>query len=347
MKASEKGIVLTMVLYIIVVFVIIGLVLVTLMTIVSQSSHQAMYSTQAYYLTESGLEYGLYLAALDPIWKYDNGALSFNGSDNYVSVSGTWGGASWTAATVEAWVNTNATTADFQAIVSSTAGDFIHLQLYSSGNMSVYTNVGAIALPIVAQTPTGSWRYIVLTTKSGESKVYVDNIQFGSTNTTAYANITQATALRIGSGYGSARWFKGIIDEVRIYNRALTPDEITYSYNYKVPMNRTGLVGWWKFTPGYTSIDSSGSGNNAAKYGATETTGVYKSTQSSLATGVVFNPPSQSNCSFSVSFEPIMNSNSAQNGTLISVGSVAATQVFSLDSAPAQRVLTMSVPRTY
>jgi Tfp pilus assembly protein PilX len=64
----EKGIVLTMVLYIIVVFVIIGLVLVTLMTIISQSSYQLLYTTQAYYISESGLEYGLYQIKDDSFW---------------------------------------------------------------------------------------------------------------------------------------------------------------------------------------------------------------------------------------------------------------------------------------
>jgi len=59
--ADKKGIVLTMVLFIIIVFVVIGLVLVALMTVSHNSSYQLFYSTQAYYLGESGLEYGLYI----------------------------------------------------------------------------------------------------------------------------------------------------------------------------------------------------------------------------------------------------------------------------------------------
>jgi Tfp pilus assembly protein PilX len=68
MMRDNKGIVLTMVLYIIIIFVVIGLVLVTLMMVSSQSSYQLLYSTQAYYLSEAGLEYGLYQIKDDPIW---------------------------------------------------------------------------------------------------------------------------------------------------------------------------------------------------------------------------------------------------------------------------------------
>lgn len=67
-QKRNRGIVLTMVLYILIVFVIIGLVLVTLMVVNSQSSYQLLYTTQAYYLSESGLEYGLYQIKDDPIW---------------------------------------------------------------------------------------------------------------------------------------------------------------------------------------------------------------------------------------------------------------------------------------
>ena len=65
---GANGIVLTMVLYILIIFVIIGLVLVTLMIVNNQASYQLLYSTQAYYLTEAGIEYGLYQIKDDYVW---------------------------------------------------------------------------------------------------------------------------------------------------------------------------------------------------------------------------------------------------------------------------------------
>lgn len=51
---------------------------------------------------------------------------------------------------------------------------------------------------------------------------------------------------RVGGGQGRAC----TIDEVRIYDRALTTDEISYSYNNLIPMNTDGLVCWLKMNEG-------------------------------------------------------------------------------------------------
>jgi hypothetical protein len=63
-----------------------------------------------------------------------------------------------------------------------------------------------------------------------------------------------------GGGYG----FNGTLDELRIYNRALTPSEVEGLYNYA-----PGPVGHWKFDEGSgTSVtDSSGNANTGTWYG--------------------------------------------------------------------------------
>jgi len=73
-------------------------------------------------------------------------------------------------------------------------------------------------------------------------------------------------------GQGS-RWYHGLIDEVRIYNRALTQEEIIQLYNGGHIWK--GLVLWLKFDEGTgtTAYDSSGYGNHGTIYGATWTQG--------------------------------------------------------------------------
>jgi len=53
-------------------------------------------------------------------------------------------------------------------------------------------------------------------------------------------------------------YFNGIIDEVRIYNRALSPEEIRFHYS------RGGPVAYWKFDEGQGTkvYDLSGNNNN-------------------------------------------------------------------------------------
>jgi hypothetical protein len=75
-------------------------------------------------------------------------------------------------------------------------------------------------------------------------------------------------AIWIGVGI----WHPGVMpmaaDDVLVYNRALNGTEVSYLYQYRVPMNSSGLVGWWRFDEGVpgTAIDSSGMGNNCTDY---------------------------------------------------------------------------------
>jgi len=73
----------------------------------------------------------------------------------------------------------------------------------------------------------------------------------------------------------SSRFFNGLIDEVRIYNRALSGAEISTHYNsgngqYGRP--ETGLMGLWHFDS--DANDYSENGNHGTVYGATYVDGI-------------------------------------------------------------------------
>jgi hypothetical protein len=134
--------------------------------------------------------------------------------------------------TIEAWVQTSATTNDYQAIVSATDQSFVHLQLLDNGgnNIGVFTDTGLVLLPTIPQTPTGVWRHIALSVKSGETKLFLNGALFGS-NPATFSRILYANDIRVGGGYANGRFFKGQIDEVSIYTRALSQTEIQDVYN--------------------------------------------------------------------------------------------------------------------
>lgn len=173
-------------------------------------------------------------------------ATTFNGTNSYVQLPGTWGGPTWNEVTVEAWVNTaDPITGDFQSILSGhDPSSFVHFQLNGAGNMGAYTNAGFILNPIVPATPTGQWRHVVMVIKSGDSRVYVDGQQFGSAVATTFTSIDAASNVSIGLGHAGGRWFKGQIDEVAVYNRALTSDRVTAHYNAGLGVGGyTNLIG--------------------------------------------------------------------------------------------------------
>ncbi len=78
----------------------------------------------------------------------------------------------------------------------------------------------------------GNWHYAVLTYDGSRLRLYVDGVEVASLNTTAVPDYNWNTPLTIGKDSNSnSRYFTGDIDEVRIYNRALTAQEVSDAYN--------------------------------------------------------------------------------------------------------------------
>jgi len=76
----------------------------------------------------------------------------------------------------------------------------------------------------------GAWHHLVGTFRNGEQKLYVDGVLI-NTNTLTFEIPYNAFPLSIGK-VGTYR-LQGVIDEVRIYNRILSQDEVTALYNLK------------------------------------------------------------------------------------------------------------------
>jgi hypothetical protein len=73
--------------------------------------------------------------------------------------------------------------------------------------------------------PSGTWTHLAATYDGSVINLYADGSLLVSAP--ASGSITSSTgALRIGGNAVWNEWFAGLIDEVRIYNRALTAAEI-------------------------------------------------------------------------------------------------------------------------
>lgn len=167
--------------------------------------------------------------------KYGYAAL-FDGTSNALTVGGTWGG--WSEVTISAWIKNTGTTGNFEAVVSSTSLNFIHMQLYSAGNNIVYATPNNVTLPILSPTPLNTWRHVAVTVNANTNTVvlYENGVALSTITTTAFDTVTTATKLLIGAGYSGGRYFKGLIDDVAIYNVALSAAEIASIYNSTSPI---------------------------------------------------------------------------------------------------------------
>lgn len=155
------------------------------------------------------------------------GAMNFDGTSDNIIINKTFGGTAQTS--LEAWINVAGATSDMQAVISPTISTFVHFQLFTGGNIIVYTNTGNAVLPIVSLTPFNTWRHVVISAQSGSTNLYVNGVLIGSSNL-AFSTVNSTSNLHIGNGYNSGRFFKGAIDEVAIYNRALSATEAMDHY---------------------------------------------------------------------------------------------------------------------
>ncbi len=145
--------------------------------------------------------------------------------------------------------------------------------------------------------PIGAWAYVALTYDGSRLRLFVDGHQAGSQPTSG----TIATArnpLWLGGNHPFGEFFDGLIDEARVYDRALSDAEIRADMEKPVgrgaavrdranlvagsraaPLRAVGLVAAYAFDEGAgVSVgDGSGNGNVGTVTGATWTRGRYGS----------------------------------------------------------------------
>jgi hypothetical protein len=164
------------------------------------------------------------------------GAISFDGSNDAVTVPASATVNNLPAITISAWMRPNNYGENsFGRIIQKTGGFMLYL---SSSNQVVF-EVPYSTTAIKRQTANnvvtyGTWTHVVATwtgSATGSTiHIYLNGTEVASylatTNGSGTRNDDSAGALNIGNNAAQDRTFNGILDEVSIYNRALTPTEV-------------------------------------------------------------------------------------------------------------------------
>lgn len=119
------------------------------------------------------------------------------------------------------------------------------------------------------------WNFVVCTFDGFALKVFINGILVGQRGALPSNVIDNCSGGSLQIGYwwnGEKLVFKGKIDDVRIYDRALSDVEVKQLYRSEVPSTNitTGLVAHYTFTG--NANDSSGNNNNGTVLGPTLTT---------------------------------------------------------------------------
>jgi hypothetical protein len=157
-------------------------------------------------------------------------ALSFNGTNNSVSIPDSTSLDLTSGMTLEAWVNPAAVTSWRTVILKETTGDLAYALYSASSYGGVAATrpsawIGGGDIGATAALPANTWSHLATTWNGTTWKLYVDGVEKA---TKAFAGPIPVSAgpLKIGGNAIWSEWFSGRIDDVRIYNRGLTAAEV-------------------------------------------------------------------------------------------------------------------------
>ena len=248
-----------------------------------------------------------------------NSAYSFDGVNDFIQYSS--GSATSLNVlgdfSISFWLKTSSTGSSSRTIISF--GDQLN---NNSGGVTIGINDG------ITQAPYGrlgyatqaqwrqstntindnTWHFVVITLQGSVFTLHIDNV-LNNQSTNQLPALSWNGSRRIGAGnYAMIGFYKDLLDDIGMYNRALTPAEITQLYTdqtslVEVPCTpflgedqtvcagtsvtlsaggsslacptlpstlQNGLVGYWPFCG--NANDESGNGNNGTVNGATLTT---------------------------------------------------------------------------
>ena len=163
-------------------------------------------------------------------------ALVFNGSNALVTINDSASLHLITGMTLEAWVNPSVVSNIWQDVIYK-ANDNYFLEATSDHN-KVPGGGGTIAAADVvtfgnAALTVNTWAHLALTYDGTALRLYVNGVPVSSLSKTGTI-LVSTSPLQIGGDSLFGQFFQGMIDEVRVYNVALTAAQIQSDMNLPV-----------------------------------------------------------------------------------------------------------------
>ena len=207
-------------------------------------------------------------------------ALSFDGKNDYIDIpdspsldpSGEFSIEVWFKS--DKWFSSNGWSATILSKYTDSNNQFrIAFDESQNGRIGVSAKVRGIEIGRmgIGGVSLNIWHHLAVVF-TNPIKIYLDGVDITSENTCTWSRYTGDSHLYIGKR-GDGGFFNGIIDEVTIYNKALTPKEIKEHYEKNKPKN--SIIAKWNLDEGSgnTAHDSIND-NNGKIYGASWTTGI-------------------------------------------------------------------------
>ncbi|MFA7372468.1 MAG: LamG-like jellyroll fold domain-containing protein [bacterium] len=187
---------------------------------------------------------------------YSDDGLQFDGVNDYVYCGNGASLNGLTALTLDLWVKPLALPSANARIISK--GDYstgvpsgYQYTLYydTGGNVHFLISNGSISANIMAPLPLGNFQHIVATWDGEVAKLFVDDMQYAATYLQGPLNTQSAgRGLYLGALAGTDVFFKGLIDEVKIYSILKRPAfyDVACLHNSSFNQSTNSTIpDWW------------------------------------------------------------------------------------------------------
>jgi hypothetical protein len=161
-----------------------------------------------------------------------SGELRFDGSNDYIAIPAA-AALDPPEITMACWVKGTNWTPAYSGIISTidgTATNYHSCEVTSAGHMTSYvkTSGGAPQIdPGVATIPTGTWTHLAMTYNSVAGLAqYVNGLPDATAAAAGTLVATGAQTWLTNDQFNTGRFLTGAMDDVRIYNRALSAEEV-------------------------------------------------------------------------------------------------------------------------
>jgi hypothetical protein len=211
-----------------------------------------------------------------PASDFDNAyALSFDGTNDYLEV-GNVSGLTGSSFSVGAWFYLTATPGGEGVLgAGTTSSDRIWLQVLDSDTIRFGSLDNIDTFDLSSGTfALNTWYHVVGVIDGTSKEVFIDGSSLGTTTISSLSG-TNGNNVRIGSlpsqtsAFGALNPFEGLLDEVAVFNAALSSANVSSIYNSGTPNDISSLspVGWWRMGDndsgtGTTITDQGSGGNN-------------------------------------------------------------------------------------
>ena len=165
---------------------------------------------------------------------YSNKAYSFDGVNDNIIINNSFDESS---KSINVWINPFIVNSSTQIIISidnpnlMNGANIFRTEYTSNSNKVGVTGAFSAGTYIDVNVNLNSWQMLTMVKNSTNTLFYYNGNYVGSTPSGVYHSNTGSISTILGSDRNAVYcWFNGLIDDIGIWNRALTPQEITNLY---------------------------------------------------------------------------------------------------------------------